>query len=694
MYFLLNNLLAIASAWCVGQLAFPNQDPVRRLLTALLAFAAIVVSALQLLGSVGQLSNVPLTALLAAFTICLLSLAIRSGVLGPSGRGTSAFGVLAGAAESRVDPAHLTALAVFAGVIGAAAARSCFAGTDFSFDDLLYHGPSMAHWVRDGYFSETPWNPTAYYPKNTELLSFWFVLPFGSDAYASLAGFYWLVLLAVTVLYVARRLDIAPSASLVSAALCVGAFKTIGRGISFTGVDVAAYAALLAAVAFAIPAAGPSVPVLSRRDAFLSGVAAGLSAGAKLFAVPGVILLFAWWCVATRGQTTRLRFESIMLFAVSAAALGSFWYVRSVVLTGNPIYPADIGPFAGLPGFGEHRRLLDAVVAHPTDPLIYFSVAKSLAAVGLTPVLVAVAGYFAAAMRVTKHVLSGDSTAPGAYLIFALGSLYALIYPIMPSSGFYYEDGFRVTLRYVAALVVPAGIMLFFWALGQRQSFQPTILAIGILAIVTSWRGGVADAAMAVIFGISTLLAACRSTMLTKAKLGLAHPPIALAITSIFLAVLVAWFPYKQHLTDRNLYGFGESVARVWGFIDQNLPADSRITWYGPVAFIYYPLFGRDYRLEPRRARNDGNLSLPFFKEAQQIPLLDKYQDRLAVDPRNFVRNLRFHEVNYVLVTRFDKPELTETWQPQLEALRASDEAYVIYDDGESWLWHLKDPDD
>jgi hypothetical protein len=561
------------------------------------------------------------------------------------------------------------------------------------FDDLTYHAASVAHWIRDQTISETPWNAQAYYPRNGELLSLWFVLPFGSDAYASLAGLYWLLLLSVAVLYLSRRVDVPWTGALMAATLSVGAFKDYAA--SFAAVDLAVYAALIAAIAFSLPGPRSVTESLTSRDAAVSGVTAGIAAGTKLFAGPGVLLLFLWWCFARRDLPFRARASLVMWFSLGTVALGSFWYVRTFVLTGNPFFPANIGPFAGMADLYTQTRLLDALLADPLDASIYIGIAKAMAAVGLAPLLIAAAGYSGSIERLISHRHAGvPESIRGVSLLLLAGAIYFLFYPLVPFSGFRSGDSFLFMLRYVAALVVPIGVTLFFWAFGRDQSAKAAVFSVGVLAIVTSWRGSAEDVGMAMIAGMAVLLTLWWRAKFLRIQRVLARPAVASFATTAFLAVLVGWLPVKQHLTDENLFqiDYVHSLNKAWQAIEALLPANSQVTWFGPRAFIYYPLFGRDFRLAPIRVRSDGTASLPFFQESREVPLVGIYHDQLAVNRETFVRNLMTGGIEYVLVTRLDRPEMSETWRDQLEALRSSNHAHLIYDDGNSWVWRLDVP--
>jgi hypothetical protein len=224
------------------------------------------------------------------------------------------------------------------------------------------------------------------------------------------------------------------------------------------------------------------------------------------------------------------------------------------------------------------------------------------------------------------------------------------------------------------------------------------LLAFSVLAVALSWRGGPEEVGVAMLMGSIALLGVRQQRVLLRVRQGLGSPAMVSPAIAVLLAILALWMPYKQRLTDQNLFrsSFAQPFAGTWRFVEANVPAGSRITWHGPRAFLYYPLFGRDYRLEPVRTRSDGNLSMPFFEEYRQVPLVSIDLDRIPVDRDTFVSNLRSSGVDYVLLRRVggaervSTPELRQTWQDQLEALRSSEHAHLAFDDGQTTLWRLE----
>src|SRR5690606_5819231 len=73
----------------------------------------------------------------------------------------------------------------------------------------------------------------------------------------------------------------------------------------------------------------------------VAGFAVGIAAGTKLsFVAPAALFALAVALASPRGLRARAGF----IFAGAAALAGGYWYVRNLVLTGNPLPLTAFGP--------------------------------------------------------------------------------------------------------------------------------------------------------------------------------------------------------------------------------------------------------------------------------------------------------------------------------------------------------------
>ena len=235
-------------------------------------------------------------------------------------------------------------LAAFASVV---VLKACWTGTQFFPDDLGYHGPTVASWVRHGHFSYVTRNFTAYYPFNCELLSLWYVLPFHADAWVALAGVVWLAMIVCAASALCRELELSPASAALAAVLTICSPSIIWQVRTFSPTDLAAASFILAGIYFAGLVC--RVATSSRTpEALYAGLLIGAAIGCKITVVPVLIVVLA--AIVLRGTPVR----TVLVFCLSVAATGSYWYIRNWINTGNPLFPAAIGPFAG-PWTGEQQ---------------------------------------------------------------------------------------------------------------------------------------------------------------------------------------------------------------------------------------------------------------------------------------------------------------------------------------------------
>jgi hypothetical protein len=84
----------------------------------------------------------------------------------------------------------------------------------------------------------------------------------------------------------------------------------------------------------------------SRRWLMLAGVMSGFAAGTKYISVPPLLILaalLAWFSRRGLQQSTGETLRALLVFSLSAALAGGGWYLKNLILTGNPVYPLVFG---------------------------------------------------------------------------------------------------------------------------------------------------------------------------------------------------------------------------------------------------------------------------------------------------------------------------------------------------------------
>ena len=311
-------------------------------------------------------------------------------------------------ADEQTSPLGMIALALlggFAAAVAMATVVETWVGA--KWDDLSYHAPAAAQWLVDGRLSWAPYNYHVYFPLNAELLSLWFMLPFRSDALVNLTGLCWISLAVTAVIGLVRVQGISRPAALLSAALLLATPEVIDKAASFSAVDLAGPAATLAAIAFAVPSAGRAAWRDRLVDALYCGLLCGLAVGCRVSFTPVVVVLLAWFAFGRRpaagiGQ----RVAAAAVFALGVAATGAYWYVRTTLLTGNPLFPAELGPLAGpFSAECQHRtKLIRWLLESASDKRLWASIADALCAWPLSLAVAAAAGYVAVTVALLRRM--------------------------------------------------------------------------------------------------------------------------------------------------------------------------------------------------------------------------------------------------------------------------------------------------
>ena len=338
--FVAANIGAVLAALLAIQTISPGRERWHMALVGISSYGIIANATVLLLGLSGLLTPyhaAATTALIALTFLTIRHLGSRKGSAAPKAHDLPP--------RSDKDPLRLLALSLLAGAFGLQLMHAAFDATVLKWDDLSYHAAVTAQWLVDERISIPPSTYQAYYPFSSELLSLWFMLPFGDDAYASLAALYWLLLASTAIFGIIRSTGGSASTALLIAAVFLASPRVTELSRNFSSNDLAGASLILAAIAVGIPAA-------SHRGRQLclawSGLLIGMAAGSKVtFVLPGSVV-FAWLMLRSPRMAASVRpWGSLVLILAPALLIGGYWYLRNWALTGNPIFPAEIGPLPG-----------------------------------------------------------------------------------------------------------------------------------------------------------------------------------------------------------------------------------------------------------------------------------------------------------------------------------------------------------
>jgi hypothetical protein len=692
-YFVANNLLLAAASVWLAQWAVGHRESWRMALVAIANFALLAFAIGLALGLSGWLS--PPGALAGSGIVAAAARFARTRRTDPPRDSGGFWGSLTRALEQRRG-LTLVAVALLAAPIGLLALEASLKATTLYWDDFSYHAAALAHWLTTGQIELAPFAYQLYYPFNAEMLALWFMLPFQTDAYASLTALYWTLLGTAAVGSIAVATGRSLSSAALLAAVFVSSTYVTFAGRTFAAVDLAGPTLLMAAMALWLSEAAQ--PRDRTRDALYSGALAGLAVGCKSTFAPAGILLFVWWLAFGRVQSAiqeRLRLAS--LFVLGGLLTGSAWYLRNLLLTGNPLFPAEVGPFAGpFDAASLQQTTLFYVLTQrdlPGDKLL--QMLRTAIDWPLASACIAAVGYALALVTLIKARLGGvrwTATAELYALLVVMGLTSLLMHPFMPFSGTIDQPEpftrYRIMPRYLI-LAFTCGIVLFGSTLRIRRFSVIAVAALlGAYAFSIRWETPKTAIllALAAVAGAAAIWIAARlpARIATRA---------AWAVVIVWLIGLAGYYPIKHARTSEAIAGYGmenRPVGHGWLQLEK-LDPGSTVAFYmsEPENYtLYYPVFGRKLQLRPVPLDPQGRPRqlLHVTWTEQEGGWWHDWVDRNPdVSAATFFQNVKAAGVDYVLVSRWSIGE----WPAQHRLLEESGLASLEYDDGYSALWQI-----
>jgi hypothetical protein len=452
---------------------------------------ALLIWLSELLGVVGLLyaeALVGVSMALAAAIALVLGPGGRQGqpgrALGFSPRSDAAvrdrdWGEKQDAAPDQATPASLSGSTLIAiGIVALVFAHWGLTAADalgrgiFNFDSLWYHMPfateiAKSHSVTGLHYTETVFT-NWFYPQNSELLHSVGILLTERDTLSLFLNFGWLAIAFLAAWCIGRPYGQGPLC-VVAAAIVLSSHTLVVREPGAAKNDVMAAALLLAAIAILVsrnayltgpwgratsPTPGPSSQMLPLA---VAGLATGLAVGTKSTALAmAAALTIAVIALAPAGR----RWTAAAWWGIAAFAGGGFWYLRNLIVVGNPLPQLEsLGPISlphperlqsGRPDFSIAHYATDTSVWHD-----YFGPGLHDAFGVLWPLVVAaaVAGALLALFRGQDRVLRWM----GGVALF--GMVAYLFTPLSAAGAEGAPTGFEINIRYAVPALL-AGIAL------------------------------------------------------------------------------------------------------------------------------------------------------------------------------------------------------------------------------------------
>jgi hypothetical protein len=383
-------------------------------------------------------------------------------------------------------------------------------------DSLWYHLPLAAHIAGTGSVTGLLYTDPLYlnwfYPQVSELLHAGGLLLFGNDFLSPLMNMAWLGLALFAGYCIGRPYGTGPI-GLAAVASVMAANLLFSRQPGNANNDVVAIALFLASVAVLLNTRWPERPGSADPPTssgppsgalLVAGLAAGLALGTKLTVVPPVLALTVG-VIWISGAGYRMRAAAAWIGAMVVG--GGYWYVRNLIVSGNPFPWQDIGPIHHAEALqGRHPY---SIAHYATDTSIwgrYFTPALHERLGELWPAYLALA-----VIAVLLVLWRGGRMERMLAVVALLAAVAYLLTPLGASGPEGMPIGFRLNIRYLAPGLVLALTLLAIpppfareqrvWRLGSLAIFAVLILvsAGAIGAIDTGRIPGTLALALAVI---------------------------------------------------------------------------------------------------------------------------------------------------------------------------------------------------
>jgi hypothetical protein len=442
----------------------------------------------------------------------------------------------------------------------------------FNFDSLWYHMPfavemAQSHSVVGMHHTDTVFT-NWFYPQNSELLHGVGILLTGRDTLSLFLNFGWLAVAFLAAYCVGRPYGRGATTA-IAAAILLECHTLVVRDPGAAKNDLMAAALILAAIAILVEA-------WSHRDRSKSGdwnrwalaaagLATGLAAGTRVTALAmAAALTVAVVVLAPAGR----RWVAAAWWFLPALAGGGFWYLRNLVVAGNPIPEVgSLGPIS-LP---HPERLQEGrpdfnIVHYATDTGVwreYFAPGLNEAFGVLWPLVV-----FGAAAAALLAVFRGRDRIVRWIGAVALFGLVAYLFTPLSAAGAEGEPvGFGINIRYVIPALL-AGIVLLPL---ERRLDSPKrqwwlIAALVLVFLVTNRpEEALRDKGRVFAFFFVLLLVAVPALLLFLRSRGAKPVLMTAAAGGLVLLVLAIGYPVQRDYLDGRFANTGAADQQIPG---------------------------------------------------------------------------------------------------------------------------------
>ncbi len=486
----------------------------------------------------------------------------------------------------------------------------------FNFDSLWYHLPFavdmvQTHSVVGMHHTDTVFT-NWFYPQNSELLHAVGILLTDRDTLSLFLNFGWLAV-AFLAAYCAGRPYGRGALTVVAAAILLECHTLVVRDPGAAKNDLAAAALLLASIAILVEAWAQRKDGWERWALAAAGLAAGLAAGTRVTALAmAAALTLAVVVLAPQGR----RWAAAGWWFLSALAGGAFWYLRNLVVAGNPIPEVhSLGPIP-LP---HPERLQEGrpdfnIVHYATDTGVwreYFGPGLHEAFGALWPLVV-----FGAALAALIAVLRGRDRIVRWIGAVALFALVAYLFTPLSAAGAEGEPvGFGINIRYVIPALL-AGIVLLpldRWLDSERRQWWLLGALVLVFLITDRPDDALHDKARVFAFFLVVLAVLLPALLLYLRGRGTSAAVAAGAAAGLVVLLVAIGYPVQRNYLEARFANDGPAAERIPGMhLDSAYRwargiEDARIGLAGTTAgFAGYGFYGTDLSNRVHYLGEDG----------------------------------------------------------------------------------------
>jgi hypothetical protein len=508
----------------------------------------------------------------------------------------------------------------------------------FNFDSLWYHMPfaadmAQSHSVTGMVHVDTVFT-NWFYPQNSELLHAVGILLTGRDTLSLFLNFGWLAVGFLAAWCVGRPYG-RGALAVVAAAILLECHTLVVRDPGAAKNDLAAAALLLAAIAILINAwaARPteggsrtSAAVLSSARRMkgqphlepgwavaAAGLAVGLAAGTRVTVLAmAAALSVAVVVLAPAGR----RWAAAGWWFLPALAGGGFWYLRNLVVAGNPLPEIEhLGPISmPHPERLQEGRPDFSIVHYATDTGVwrhYFVPGLHEAFGALWPLVIAMA-----ALAALLALVAGRDRILRWIGAVALFGLLAYLFTPLSAAGAEGEPlGFGINIRYVIPALLAGIVLLPLPRFLDPPERQWGLMAVLVLVFLVSDRPDEAlhDSARVFALLFVVLLVFVPAALWLLRERGGAWAALLGGLAALALALLAIGYPVERHYLQSRFANDGPPDTRIPGMdLDSTYRwargiEDARIGLAGTTAgFAGYGLFGTDLSNQVRYLGESG----------------------------------------------------------------------------------------